>query len=54
MIVEIHAVSNGVEATRGAKFLHHRKKFVFTLKAALAVVARIFGAVEFGGGDRCV
>ena len=51
LIVKVHAVSDGVEAACGAEFFHHRKKLVFALKAALAIVARIFGAVEFGGGD---
>ena len=51
LIVEVHAVSDGVETACGTEFLHHTKKFVFTLKAALAVVAGIFGALELGGGD---
>ncbi len=51
LVVEVHAVGDGVEAARGAQFLHHVKQFVFALKTALPVVARIFRAVEFRGRD---
>src|SRR5579864_8929188 len=51
LVVNVHAVGNYVEAASYAQFLHHGEKLVFTLKAALAVIAGIFGAVEFGGGN---
>ena len=51
LIVEVHPVRNGVEAPRFAQFLHHDKQLIFTLKAALSVVARIFRTVEFGRRD---
>src|SRR5579864_1937824 len=51
LVVNVHAVGNDVEAASYAQFFHHGEKLVFTLKAALAVIAGIFGAVEFGGGD---
>ena len=33
------------------RVFHHRKKFIFALKAALAIVAHIFRTVEFRSGD---
>ena len=47
----VHAVSDFVEASIGAKLFHHCEQFVLSLKAALPVVPRIFGTVEFGGGE---
>jgi hypothetical protein len=50
-VVEIHAIRDGVEAARGAESFHDGEEFVFAVEAALAVVAGIFWAVEFGGRD---
>src|ERR1700722_15306590 len=51
LVVLIDAVSNRVETTRGAEFLHHIEEFVFAVEATLAVVAGILGTVEFRSRD---
>src|SRR5579862_575905 len=51
LIVEVEAVGYRVESARGTEVFHHREEFVFALEAALSVVALVFRAVEFGGGD---
>jgi hypothetical protein len=51
LVVSVHAVRDRLKAALGAQRLHHRKKFVFAVKAALTVVANVVGVVEFGGDD---
>src|ERR1700722_6512497 len=51
LIVEVDAVDDRVEPTRGAEILHHREKFIFAVEAALAVIASILGTIQFGSRD---
>ena len=51
LVVEVHAVGDGIEAAGVAKGFHDGEEFVFAMEAARGVVARVFGAIEFGGGD---
>src|SRR5246127_3373906 len=51
LVVQVHAIGNRVVALRGAQVFHDGEQFVFALKAALPVVARILWTVEFRGGN---
>ena len=51
LIVQVHTVGDRVEPARGAKVFHDCEEFVFAVKAALAVIAGIFGTIEFRSGD---
>src|ERR1051326_3683111 len=51
LIVNVHAISNGVKSAGGAELFHYRKQFVLALKATLPVVASIFGTIEPGCGN---
>ena len=51
LIILVHAVGDGIESAGGAEIFHDGEEFIFTVEAALAVVAGIFGAVEFGRCD---
>jgi hypothetical protein len=50
LIVQIHAICNRVETAGGAKSFHYFEEFIFTLKAALAVVACVLGTIKFRRG----
>ena len=51
LIIDIHAVGNGLESPFCGKCLHHLKKLVFTVEAPLAVIADIFRPIHFAGLD---
>jgi len=51
LVIKVDAVGDGSKAALGAQRLHHSKKLIFAMKAALAVVANVVGVVEFGGDD---
>ena len=51
LIIGIHAVSDGLEPMFCAKRFHHREQLVLAMETARAVVAYIFGAIKFGGGN---
>ncbi len=51
LIILVHAVGDGVESAGGAEIFHDGEELVFAMEAALAVIAGIFGAVEFCGRD---
>src|SRR5438132_10880437 len=51
LVVEVHAVGDGVEAAGVAKGFHDGEEFVFAMEAARGVVARVSGGIAFCGGD---
>jgi hypothetical protein len=51
LVILIHTVGDCIETARGADLLHDCEEFVLAVEAALAVVAGIFWAVEFGSRD---
>ena len=48
MVIEIDAVSDAIETLLITKAFHHSKEFVFAVEAALAIIAGVFGTIEFG------
>src|SRR6266436_3642483 len=51
LIINIYAVCDRVEVVRQPKTLHHGEKLIFAMKTARSIVADVFRAIEFGGGD---
>src|SRR5579864_9168259 len=51
LVIHIDPVGNGVELVRAAKIFHNGEQFVLAVEAASSIVAGIFGAIEFGGGN---
>src|SRR4051794_8012482 len=51
LIIEIHAIGNLVEAASSTQIFHHSEKLIFAVKAALPVVAGIFGPLELRRGN---
>ena len=51
LVVQVDAIGNGVEAASLPKVFHQREEFIFTEEAALGIVADVFRAIKFGGGD---
>src|ERR1700722_1761168 len=51
LIIHIDAVRDGREPMFRAKRFHHREQLVLAMETARAVVAYVFGAIKFGGGN---
>lgn len=47
LIVKIHTIGDRFESSRRPHLFHDLKEFVFALKATLAIIANIIGAIEF-------
>ena len=48
LVIEIHAVSDGVKAVLFAEGFHDSEEFVFAMEATGCVIASIFGALKLG------
>ncbi len=51
LIVNVHAVSYGREIMLLRKLLHHDEQFIFAVKAARGIVARVLRLVQFRSLD---
>jgi hypothetical protein len=49
LVVDVHAVGNGIKSPLAAEFLHDGEQFILAVKTAGSVVAGVFRAIEFAG-----
>jgi len=49
LVVEVHAVGDGIKALRRTEFFHYNKQFVFAMKATGGVVPYVCWAIDFVG-----
>ena len=51
LIINIHAVGNGLEASVRGKGFHHLEKFILTVEAPLTVITDVFRPIHFARLD---